>query len=137
MMKPQAQRSTSSFASEKGHTLPSSRPQMDTRKGQAKTAFNQSRDPSSAQQGKAARRESFMVKRQQPKPTLRPAPHLSRGADAAAFNAAWQAEKKAVKTPEHLTPHHTVKAQTKENCRAVFKVARRAAAPTQRRNHTR
>jgi len=41
-----------------------------------------------------ARRESFMVKRQQPKPVLRPSPSLALGADAAAFDSQWQEERR-------------------------------------------
>jgi hypothetical protein len=41
---------------------------------------------------RAARRESFMVKRQQPRPVLRPGPELARGPDGAAFDAQWSEE---------------------------------------------
>lgn len=54
-----------------------------TRAGSARAAF----DSESAQ-----RRESLMVKRQQPKPVLRPGPALARGPDKTAFNAQWAEE---------------------------------------------
>lgn len=41
---------------------------------------------------KAAKRESFMVKRQQPKPVLRPSPGLAMGSDRASFNTQWDTE---------------------------------------------
>ena len=43
------------------------------------------------------RRESFMVKRQQPKPVLRPSPALAHGPDTDAFDRQWSAEQRAAK----------------------------------------
>lgn len=43
----------------------------------------------------AERRESFMVKRQQPAPVLRPSPELAHGSDRATFNQRWEQEGKA------------------------------------------
>ncbi|SFF97085.1 hypothetical protein SAMN05518801_104250 [Novosphingobium sp. CF614] len=43
---------------------------------------------------RAARRESFMVKRQRPQPVLRPSPSLALGSDAAAFDAQWNDERR-------------------------------------------
>ena len=55
---------------------------------EGRTAFNRS---STAE--RETRRESFMVKRSQPKPTLRPGPHLSMAADSAAFDQSWEQER--------------------------------------------
>lgn len=80
--------------------------------------FNRVSDPVKAKQAaeKAKRRESFMVKRQKPKPALRPAPHIAGGPDRAAFNQKWQQERKAAapqKTPAK-----------RQDRKAAFKAAR-------------
>lgn len=46
-------------------------------------------DSAGADFGKAARRESFMVKRQKPQPVLKPTLSLSFGPDRTAFNQQW------------------------------------------------
>lgn len=43
--------------------------------------------------GKAARRESFMVRRQKPQPVLKPSLSLSLGPDRSAFNQQWVDER--------------------------------------------
>lgn len=60
------------------------------RTGSARAAFEAQRVEEDAE--RAARRESFMVKRQQPTPVLRPSPSLALGSDSAAFNAQWEEE---------------------------------------------
>lgn len=50
--------------------------------------FKQSRDA-------APKRDAAMVRQDRPKPAPRPSPGLAQAADAAAFNARWQAEKDA------------------------------------------
>jgi hypothetical protein len=83
------------------------------KKHSIKSIFENNRDPYHARQladqGKsesvrrdealshANRRESFMVKRQQPKPVLRPSPALSYGSDLQAFNRQWTKEQKCAK----------------------------------------
>jgi hypothetical protein len=47
---------------------------------------------------RAARRESFMVKRQQPKPVLRPSSNLAYGPDGAAFDAEWEEERRQARS---------------------------------------
>lgn len=47
-----------------------------------------------------ARRESFMVKRQQSRPVLRPSLALSLGPDGAAFDAQWNEERKLARPRE-------------------------------------
>jgi len=47
-----------------------------------------------------ARRESFMVKRQQARPRLRPSLSLSLGPDGAAFDAEWNEERKLARPRE-------------------------------------
>ncbi len=75
-----------------------------------KSIFEHNRDPYHAKQladqgtsesvrraqavSHANRRESFMVKRQQPKPVLRPSPALSYGSDCQTFNKQWTNEQK-------------------------------------------
>ena len=61
------------------------------RAGSARDAFDAQRIKEETE--RAARRESFMVKRQQPKPVLRPSLSLSLGADGAAFDAQWNEER--------------------------------------------
>lgn len=46
---------------------------------------------------RAARRGSFMVRRQQPKPVPRPSPSLALGPDRAAFDAQWTRELRAAR----------------------------------------
>lgn len=50
---------------------------------------------------RAARRESFMVKRQQARPILRPSPSLALGPDGAAFDQQWDEERHAARQPIH------------------------------------
>ena len=45
----------------------------------------------------AARRESYMVKRQQARPVLRPSPSLAFGPDGAAFDEQWKEEWRAAR----------------------------------------
>lgn len=84
----------------------------------SRAAFNKASNPE-----REKRRESFMVKRQQPKPALRPAPHIANGPDRAAFNQQWQQEQKAAAP------------KTKQDRKAAFMAARKATTPT--RNRTR
>ncbi len=99
MSKPPNRRSVQSYAYRNASDLPGQRPNMDAQGGKAQKAFTQNRDPYTARQltdaGKTEaerRRENVMVKRQQPKPVLRPSPALAYGPDKAAFNQAWQNE---------------------------------------------
>ena len=65
---------------------------MYERAGSAQTAFEASSKGEDAE--RAARRDSFMVKRQEPKPVLRPSPSLALGPDGAAFDAQWNEERR-------------------------------------------
>lgn len=60
------------------------------RAGSARDAFDAQRAKEETE--RAARRESFMVKRQQPVPVLRPTRSLALGPEGAAFDAEWNAE---------------------------------------------
>jgi hypothetical protein len=62
------------------------------RAGSVKKAFDAQR--AREERERAARRESFMVKRQRPEPELRPPPSLALGSDSAAFDAQWNAERR-------------------------------------------
>ena len=55
------------------------------------------------------RRESFMVKRQQPKPVLRPSPALAHGPDNDAFDCQWSVEQGAAQR------------ETKAACRDIYR----------------
>lgn len=67
------------------------------------------------------RRESFMVKRQKPKPVLRPAPHIANGPDRAAFNRQWTDEQKSAAPKTE---------QTKQDRKAAFMAARKNTSTT-------
>lgn len=60
------------------------------RAGSLRAAFDTKREGEDAE--RAVRRESFMVKRERPKPVLRPSPALALGPDGAAFDARWNSE---------------------------------------------
>jgi hypothetical protein len=74
----------------------------------------------------AQRRESFMVKRSKPEPTLKPTRALSLGPDRASFQERWAQEQRAA-APQ---------AQTREERKAAFMKARSAPAPDQARDRT-
>jgi hypothetical protein len=74
----------------------------------------------------ARRRESFMVKRSKPEPTLKPTRALSLGPDRAAFQERWTREQSAA-APQ---------SQTREERKAAFMKARGAPAPDQMRDRT-
>ncbi|MCP1469477.1 hypothetical protein J3E64_001152 [Sphingobium sp. OAS761] len=64
------------------------------RAGSSRPAFEASVHDNS---DRAARRESFMVKRQQARPVLRPSPELALGSDSAAFEQQWNEERRAAR----------------------------------------
>ena len=82
--------------------------------------FDRARSDTSPQRD----RPSNMVAEDQPKPAPRPSPSMADGADAAAFNARWQAEHDATKA-----------AQVRATRKAAFIKARTSQAPS--RAHTR
>lgn len=63
---------------------------------------------------------SQMVKKDQPKPALRPAPHRANGPDRAAFNARWEKERASAK------PQQTKATPDREARKAVFKAQRQS-----------
>jgi hypothetical protein len=75
----------------------------------------------------AQRRESFMVKRSKPEPTLRPTRALSLGPDRAAFQERWTREQSAA-APQ---------SQTREERKAAFMKARGAPAPDRTKDRSR
>ncbi len=72
------------------------------RTGSARAAFEERRARESAE--RQAERESFMVKRQQPKPVHRPSPSLALGSDSAAFDAQWNEERRAARQQRPTKP---------------------------------
>ena len=93
-----APRTGTSYAWQHRHDLPGAPSRLD-RMDTASPAFRnegrQGDDTGSEGQSREARRESFMVRRSQPVPVLRPSPQLSLGVDRAVFNARWQQESEA------------------------------------------
>lgn len=75
-------------------------------------------------QTEAQRRESFMVKRSRPEPTLRPTRTLSLGPDRAAFQERWTQEQRAAAPPQ----------PSREERKAAFMKARGQLAPDQARD---
>jgi len=100
-----------SYAHDNQGTLPGSPPKAQGAAPKVREAFDNSRDSTIARQKadlnkseserrresptREQRREGFMVKRDQPKPSLRPGPQLARGPDRTAFNQNWQNERQA------------------------------------------
>lgn len=89
--------------------LPGPLPSFYDRAPDVRREFDMNRDPYIAAQleadklSEAQRRESFMVKRDRPRPVLRPGPSLSLGPDRAAFDTAWQSERRAANDPSKGT----------------------------------
>lgn len=75
-------------------------------------------------QTEAQRRESFMVKRSKPEPTLRPTRALSLGPDRAAFEERWAQEQRAAAPPQ----------PSREERKTAFMKARGAPAPDRMRD---
>lgn len=90
----------SSTSREHAASLPGPLPSFYERAPDMRREFEMTRDPLIRAQmeadrlTEAQRRESFMVKRDRPRPVLRPGPSLSLGPDRAAFDAAWESERK-------------------------------------------
>ncbi len=57
------------------------------------------------------RRNSFMVKRQKPKPVLRPSPALAYGPDRAAFNSEWKQEQRQAQYQNKIRKLKAVKTE--------------------------
>lgn len=93
-----------------------------------KTEAERRRESEGIPESKEARRSSFMVKRQQNRPVLRPAPHIANGPDRAAFNTAWEQER------NDAANHNK---QTIEDRKAAFMKARQAPEKSKTRNHNR
>lgn len=91
----------------------------------AKPAFSKTTN-NTPDKAKEQRRESFMVKRDRPKPTLRPSPHKAYGPDKAAFNQRWN--------KEHEAAQQTT---TREDRKAAFKAERSAQTQTRNKTHNR
>ncbi|SDF61744.1 hypothetical protein [Thalassobaculum litoreum] len=78
-------------------------------------------------QSEAQRRESFMVRRSKPEPTLKPTRALSLGPDRAAFQERWAQEQRAAAPA--ATP-------SREDRKAAFMKARGQPAPDRIRERT-
>jgi len=109
-----------SYAYQNRHTLPGAPSQSQSKPPKLRDAFNQSRDQNT--QSCQQRREAFMVKRDQPKPSLRPAPQMAYGPDRAAFDQRWESEHQAAK-PKRATP-------SREKRKEAFKKARNEQTQT-------
>lgn len=151
---PDTRRTIQSSAYRQADQLPGPRPAMDAYGGKAQNAFDQNRDPYIARQlqdqGKTeaqrrreqiereTRRQNHMIKRQQPKPQLRPSPRLAYGPDGAAFNGAWRNEQRAADKDAQRRKTASNKPQSREERKAAFMNARSAAPSRGRtRNRTR
>jgi len=100
-----------SYAHDNQSNLPGSPPKMQGAAPKVREAFDKNRDSTIARQKadlnkseferrresptREQRREAFMIKHDQPKPSLRPGPQLARGPDSSAFNARWENEHRA------------------------------------------
>jgi len=120
-----------SFARLHGANLPGEPTKLD-RTPSVRLAFDPASDELRAKeraaqsQTEAQRRESFMVKRSKPEPTLRPTRALSLGPDRAAFQERWTQEHRAA-APQP---------QTREERKAAFIKARGTPAPDRTRDRT-
>ena len=112
--------------------LPGATPGLDARTGQARQAFDESRDPAIAAQRadlaktEAQRRASQMVTQDRPKPVQRPSPALACGPDGASFNARWQAERQ-----------NAANDADRQARKAAFKTRRQVQSQTRTRSHQR
>jgi|GEM_PF-1602724 len=95
---------------------------------------------------KEQRRESFMVKRDQPKPAPRPAPHMANGPDRAAFNQKWRQEQKQAQAAQPKPgpqaqakpqPHGRTENMDKMVRKAAFMARRQAPAPSKTKTRNR
>ncbi len=95
--------------------LPGGEPRFYASAPKSREAFDNARDPLIAEQkrdlGKSEAQRRFeqsrrtdsgsdMIRRDQPKPVLKPSPALSMGPDRAAFNRAWSDEHRAARKKE-------------------------------------
>jgi len=135
-----------SYAHDNQGTLPGSPPKAQNTAPRVQEAFDKNRDSTIARQKadlnkseferrresptREQRREAFMIKRDQPKPSLRPGPQLARGPDRTAFNQRWQAEQQAAKALNH---------RAREDRKTAFLKARneQTQSHTKTRNHSR
>lgn len=123
-----------SFARLHGANLPGQPSKLD-RTPSVRGAFDPASDELRAKeraaqgQTEAQRRESFMVKRSQPQPVLRPSRALSLGPDRAAFEQRWTQEQRAAAP--------TAPQQSREDRKAAFMKARAAPAPDRSKDRTR
>lgn len=122
-----------SFARLHGANLPGQSTKLE-RTPSVRSAFDPASDELRAKeraaqsQTEAQRRESFMVKRSQPQPVLRPSRALSLGPDRAAFEQRWTQEQRAAVPPQQ---------QSREDRKAAFMKARAAPAPDRSKDRTR
>lgn len=70
-------------------------PQASGKINYARTSRPSFNGAAQAKPAQSTSRGSQMVKKDQPKPAPRPAPHIANGPDRAAFNARWQRERQA------------------------------------------
>lgn len=103
-------RSSVSYSYRHSGQLPGSMPRIYSAAPTVQIKFDLNRDPLIARQmadrgkseferrnetlNKETRRESFMVKRQQARPVMRPPLHMSLGPDRASFNTRWAQERR-------------------------------------------
>lgn len=114
--KPATPRTGTSYAHQNRTSLPGGQPSA------YKTAPNMR---SNFQDASKPKQGSQMVKKDQPKPAPRPAPHIANGPDRAAFNARWEKERQMARpgaVPVKQVPPLPDRAARK----AAFKAKRQA-----------
>ncbi len=143
--------------------LPGGEPSFYANAPKSREAFDNARDPLIAEQnrdlGKSEAQRRFeqsrrtdsgsdMIRRDQPKPVLKPSPALSMGPDRAAFNRAWSDEHRAARKKEkdplpetspYTPPLQQVRvtyAFREIETRETFIESRRASARTARKRET-
>jgi|GEM_PF-666959 len=97
------------------------------RTGSARAAF-EARRVREENEG-AARRESFMVQRQQPRPVLRPSPRLAFGPDGAAFDVQWEAERRQAARQARRVEQHFSEGSERAARREAFMAERQQPGP--------
>jgi len=122
---PNQQRTGTSYAHQNRQSLPGNTSKVENNKTPVRRDFNRA-SAGKPDLERAKRRQAFMVKRDRPKPVLRPGPHIAAGPDKAAFNTAWEKERR-------LAGPGKVKSTTAQEVKQrmdAFKQKRASAAPS-------
>jgi len=135
-----------SYAQDNQHNLPGPPPKAQSTAPEIRNEFDQNRDPYIALQkadlnkseaerrreasARTERRDSFMVARDQPKPTLRPGTHMAYGPDRAAFDQRWESQRQAA------SPAPAQDLSAREDRKAAFLKARNEQPQTREKTQT-